>query len=587
MPAHERAERSGPAPAQASRRNPSLSRPPAFARVATTAVRQGSSHDEVLALQRTVGNGAVSRLLGADEPVHDETPVQRSGVEEVLSGPGTPLAAPVRAEMEARLGADFSGVRLHTGPAARDSAAEIGARAYTSGDHVVIGDGGADKHTLAHELTHVIQQRQGPVAGTDNGSGLRISDPSDRFEREAEANAHRVMTAQLPKDAAGPSSAPSSEPDGAHADGTRAEEQSHAASADRPLQRAALGVLHKGPEDSDRRELDSGDEEQVRDYVFTTLGKGNHEAAAHVLSRLRELSPQPAYLDNLQQAVDGLSADPGERPKIPAQVHFIWIGGDIPVEALDNVIKWASKASNTGWTINLWSDSRTRLSVSSSMRIRLTSKLRRRSIEEAIDPRLADAYREATTGKRKAYPFASDLARYSILKKHGGVYADVDLGAGTVILDERNTPRLREKDLPVLGPLIRDNRSLGSVLGQAGASTTETPGPEQIRAAVTHLLDTGGYGNHFIAAQQNSAVMDRTIAEIEKKIKGMGSEELHMAGPAASGPFMLMRVIEDYLKEEFGITNRRTGEYARFHDQGNHFHDNMEWLTPESENQNY
>ena len=81
--------------------------------------------------------------------------------------------------------------------------------------------------------------------------------------------------------------------------------------------------------------------------------------------------------------------------------------------------------------------------------------------------------------------------------------------------------------------------------------------------------------------------MDRTIAEIEKKIKGMGSEELHMAGPAASGPFMLMRVIEDYLKAEFGITNRRTGEYARFHDQGNHFHDNMEWLTPESENQNY
>jgi hypothetical protein len=203
MSAHERAERPGPAPAQAPRRNPPLSRPSAFAGVATAAVRQGFSHDEVLALQRTVGNGAVSRLLGADEPVHDETPVQRSGVEEVLSGPGTPLAAPVRAEMEARLGADFSGVRLHTGPAARDSAAEIGARAYTSGDHVVIGDGGADKHTLAHELTHVIQQRRGPVAGTDNGSGLRISDPSDRFEREAEANAHRVMTAQLPKDAAG------------------------------------------------------------------------------------------------------------------------------------------------------------------------------------------------------------------------------------------------------------------------------------------------------------------------------------------------------------------------------------------------
>ncbi|GCD32515.1 hypothetical protein OEIGOIKO_00229 [Streptomyces chrestomyceticus JCM 4735] len=99
--------------------------------------------------------------------------------------------------MEARLGVDFSGVRVHRDAAARRSAGEIGARAYTSGNHVVLGEGGGDKHTLAHELTHVIQQRQGPVAGTDNGTGLRMSDPGDRFERDAEENATRVM-AQAP-----------------------------------------------------------------------------------------------------------------------------------------------------------------------------------------------------------------------------------------------------------------------------------------------------------------------------------------------------------------------------------------------------
>ncbi|MYR64083.1 DUF4157 domain-containing protein, partial [Streptomyces sp. SID625] len=113
--------------------------------------------------------------------------------------------------MEARLGADFSDVRMHTDQAARRSAAEIGARAYTSGSHVVVGEGGADRHTLAHELTHVVQQRQGPVAGTDHGDGLRVSDPSDRFEREAEANAHRVLAAALPtttrEDTGGPGEA--------------------------------------------------------------------------------------------------------------------------------------------------------------------------------------------------------------------------------------------------------------------------------------------------------------------------------------------------------------------------------------------
>ena len=67
-------------------------------------------------------------------------------------------------------------VRIHDDSAARASTAEVGARSYTSGNHVVIGDGGTDRHTLAHELTHIIQQHQGPVAGTDNGAmpaGLR------------------------------------------------------------------------------------------------------------------------------------------------------------------------------------------------------------------------------------------------------------------------------------------------------------------------------------------------------------------------------------------------------------------------------
>lgn len=101
--------------------------------------------------------------------------------------------------MESRLGADFSDVRLHTDTAARSSAAEVGAKAYTSGEHVVIGSGGGDRHTLAHELTHVIQQRSGPVAGTATGDGLAISDPSDTYERAAEANARRVMAGGAPQ----------------------------------------------------------------------------------------------------------------------------------------------------------------------------------------------------------------------------------------------------------------------------------------------------------------------------------------------------------------------------------------------------
>jgi Domain of unknown function (DUF4157) len=138
--------------------------------------------------------------LGADRG-HEQAErpaAQRSPVHDVLRGSGQPLDDSTRTDMESRLGADFSDVRVHDGTAARTSAAALGARAYTSGHHVVIGEGGGDKHTLAHELTHVIQQRQGPVSGTDNGSGLSVSDPSDRFEREAETNARRAMSKPQP-----------------------------------------------------------------------------------------------------------------------------------------------------------------------------------------------------------------------------------------------------------------------------------------------------------------------------------------------------------------------------------------------------
>lgn len=128
--------------------------------------------------------------------------VQRSAVHNVLRSAGKPLDEGLRTEMETRFGSvDFSDVRVHADGAARHSASEINARAYTSGSHIVMGEGGTDKHTLAHALPHVVQQRSGPVTGTDSGAGLKVSDPADQFERAAEENAARVMRAPVPTQA--------------------------------------------------------------------------------------------------------------------------------------------------------------------------------------------------------------------------------------------------------------------------------------------------------------------------------------------------------------------------------------------------
>lgn len=195
----------------------------------------------LLALEGSAGNAAVVQMLrkvghpwAQERHRHNagrghEQPLQRSTVPDILRSPGHPLDDDTRMEMEARLGADFSDVRLHTDTTAQASAAEVGARAYTSGNHIVIGDGGADKHARAHELTHVIQQRKGPISGTDNGSGLSVSDPSDRFEREAEANATRVMRGGV--GGAGPSGC--TEAGGASASVQRARDTSPPSGQDR------------------------------------------------------------------------------------------------------------------------------------------------------------------------------------------------------------------------------------------------------------------------------------------------------------------------------------------------------------------
>jgi hypothetical protein len=70
---------------------------------------------------------------------------------------------------ENRMGADFSDVKIHTGKEAAESAREINAQAYAYENHIVFNEGkydpgsGEGKHLLAHELTHVIQNKgEGP-----------------------------------------------------------------------------------------------------------------------------------------------------------------------------------------------------------------------------------------------------------------------------------------------------------------------------------------------------------------------------------------------------------------------------------------
>jgi hypothetical protein len=84
------------------------------------------------------------------------------------SGKGTHLPDQTRTEMEGAIGADFSGVNIHTDTDAVQMNRELGAQAFTHGQDVYFNSGkynpedSSGKHLLAHELTHVVQQGKSP-----------------------------------------------------------------------------------------------------------------------------------------------------------------------------------------------------------------------------------------------------------------------------------------------------------------------------------------------------------------------------------------------------------------------------------------
>ncbi|MEU1309039.1 DUF4157 domain-containing protein [Streptomyces cinnamoneus] len=149
------------------------------------------------------GNAAVAQILQESSRARILQESSRGGlpqggwaVREALRTSGRPLEKRVRKEMEERFGADFSSVRVHRDTAARHSAASLGARAYSVGEHVVLGrEDGDSERVLAHELAHVLQHRA-QTRGSSSvraGGEVRLGDPGDSCERAAETAAERVV----------------------------------------------------------------------------------------------------------------------------------------------------------------------------------------------------------------------------------------------------------------------------------------------------------------------------------------------------------------------------------------------------------
>jgi hypothetical protein len=149
------------------------------ARLRSGPARQGTSpaEDEASA---AVAVMASRKLPAGPAPLGPEggelAAAEESRIHAARQG-GTPLPRAVRRAMEGAFGADFSGVRLHTGAEAESLSGSVGAIAFTVGHDIFLGRAApqlsstSGQSLLAHELAHTIQQGAAHVPGQDGSQG--------------------------------------------------------------------------------------------------------------------------------------------------------------------------------------------------------------------------------------------------------------------------------------------------------------------------------------------------------------------------------------------------------------------------------
>lgn len=127
-------------PGQRREQNPELDLDPSLT--------EAADRSAAVRLSRAIA----SKAGEVDESASSSEAVAKDG----LSGKGGEV--PYRAEMEAKFGTSFGGVQAHTGAEASAASKALGAEAFTFGSQVGFRDEAPSRETVAHELTHVVQQ---------------------------------------------------------------------------------------------------------------------------------------------------------------------------------------------------------------------------------------------------------------------------------------------------------------------------------------------------------------------------------------------------------------------------------------------
>jgi hypothetical protein len=122
----------------------------------------------LLQLQSEIGDQPLQTKPWIQKQDNHNSSVSTKNLESHLNqttGQGNTLPDETRSFMESRFGTDFSGVRIHNNPDSAILNRHLNSQAFTTGNNIYFGNGkynpdtSGGKQLLAHELTHVVQQK--------------------------------------------------------------------------------------------------------------------------------------------------------------------------------------------------------------------------------------------------------------------------------------------------------------------------------------------------------------------------------------------------------------------------------------------
>jgi hypothetical protein len=185
----------------------------AVTRAPASSVQRQGDEEELVARKRVSGIQRQAEEPEEEEPIQTKLPESQPNIVSkeleaginAARGCGESLPSSVRSSLEPRLGHDFSQVHIHADAKADELSQQLGARAFTTGNDVFFREGAYQPSSedgrglIAHELTHVVQQRAARVSRQAAETEQASAESKEEAKKELKDDVDKLKTKLEPE----------------------------------------------------------------------------------------------------------------------------------------------------------------------------------------------------------------------------------------------------------------------------------------------------------------------------------------------------------------------------------------------------